>query len=347
MNELLQKIEQANWKQMWAGDWNMINATDWGEYYYESVGMKKIVFLIEAGKISAWSDRVNIDEFAKRMLKKHGNSIEKIKALSVDLKSKTDTVLQYMDENRENINRDVYLQSVKNVREYYIPHIALKYMADYLDPQNVDEYLPILEEARVYAEPVFTETINFDKQLVEQIAKKEKIKEVNNLLYMTLVELKEYFDSGNLPNMNDLENRKNKSVVIFLDSKTPVIFTEGEAEEVISLVSKIEDVDILRGKTAFQGKVKGRVRIIMDPGKPGDFAEGDILVTSMTRPEYLQLMKKSGAVITEAGGILSHAAITAREIKKPCVIGTMTATKFLKDGDMVEVDADNGIIKKL
>jgi len=66
----------------------------------------------------------------------------------------------------------------------------------------------------------------------------------------------------------------------------------------------------------------------------------------MTRPEYLPLFKKAAAVVTDAGGILSHAAIVARELKKPCVIGTQNATKRLNNGDRVEVDATHGTIKK-
>jgi pyruvate,water dikinase len=58
-------------------------------------------------------------------------------------------------------------------------------------------------------------------------------------------------------------------------------------------------------------------------------------------------MEKAAAFVTDAGGILSHAAITAREMKKPCIIGTKVATKVFNDGDMVEVDAESGIIKKL
>ena len=67
----------------------------------------------------------------------------------------------------------------------------------------------------------------------------------------------------------------------------------------------------------------------------------------MTRPEYLPLMEKAAAFITDAGGVLSHAAIVAREMKKPCIIGTKIATKILKDGDLVEVDAERGTIRKL
>ena len=74
------------------------------------------------------------------------------------------------------------------------------------------------------------------------------------------------------------------------------------------------------------------------------YEKGDILVTSMTRPEFVPLMKKAGAIITNEGGITSHAAIISRELKIPCIIGTKNATVILKDGDFVEVDANNGII---
>ena len=84
---------------------------------------------------------------------------------------------------------------------------------------------------------------------------------------------------------------------------------------------------------------------MVNPREVSVFDKGDILVTGMTRPEFLPLMEKAAAFVTDAGGILSHAAIVAREMRKPCVIGTHVATKVLKDGDVVEVDADKGIVK--
>jgi pyruvate,water dikinase len=75
--------------------------------------------------------------------------------------------------------------------------------------------------------------------------------------------------------------------------------------------------------------------------------KGDILVTSMTTPDYVPAMEKALAFVTDEGGLSCHAAIVAREMKKPCIIGTKIATKVLKDNDLVEVDANKGIIKKL
>lgn len=75
--------------------------------------------------------------------------------------------------------------------------------------------------------------------------------------------------------------------------------------------------------------------------------EGDILVAPMTTPELMPAMKNAAAFITDEGGITCHAAIISRELDKPCIIGTKTATRIIKDGDLVEVDANLGIIRKL
>lgn len=74
---------------------------------------------------------------------------------------------------------------------------------------------------------------------------------------------------------------------------------------------------------------------------------GDILVSIATDPDIVPAMKKASAIVTEQGGITSHAAIVSRELGIPCVIGTKIATRVLKDGDKVVVDATRGIVKKL
>ncbi|MBU1203200.1 hypothetical protein KKH39_04140 [Patescibacteria group bacterium] len=110
---------------------------------------------------------------------------------------------------------------------------------------------------------------------------------------------------------------------------------------------KIEDSDQLKGQAAFLGKVTGVVKIVNGPKDLDKVEEGDILVAIYTDPNLLPAMKRAAAFVTEQGGITSHAAIVAREMKKPCLIGTRIATKVFKDGDIVEVDANQGIIKRL
>ena len=102
-----------------------------------------------------------------------------------------------------------------------------------------------------------------------------------------------------------------------------------------------------KGSIAFRGQARGRVRIIYEPDQMDGFADGDILISSSTNPALMPVIIRCAAIVTDEGGIGSHAAIIARELKKPCVIGTKFATHIFKDGDMVEVDADNGIVRKI
>ena len=105
----------------------------------------------------------------------------------------------------------------------------------------------------------------------------------------------------------------------------------------------------IRGVVASKGRITGRVRLVphITNQNASLMKAGDILVTSMTRPEFLPLMHLAGAIVTNEGGITCHAAIVSRELGIPCIIGTRVATRVLRDGDLVEVDADKGVVKIL
>ncbi|PIP75995.1 hypothetical protein COW86_00610 [Candidatus Kuenenbacteria bacterium CG22_combo_CG10-13_8_21_14_all_39_9] len=76
-----------------------------------------------------------------------------------------------------------------------------------------------------------------------------------------------------------------------------------------------------------------------------NFQSGTILVTSMTRPEFMPLMRRAKAVVTDEGGLTCHAAIVSRELGIPCIISTKNATKILKNGDQIEMDLSTGLIQ--
>lgn len=106
-------------------------------------------------------------------------------------------------------------------------------------------------------------------------------------------------------------------------------------------------ISAVKGMPACVGLVRGTARIVRNAHKAGSFKRGDILITNQTTPEFVPIMKRASAVVTEQGGITAHAAIISRELGIPCVIGTKIATKVFKDGDRIEVDADHGIVRKL
>ena len=100
----------------------------------------------------------------------------------------------------------------------------------------------------------------------------------------------------------------------------------------------------IKGEVAYKGKVSGNVVIAIKNDDYSKINDNSILVTSMTRPEILPYLNKVKAIITDEGGITCHAAIIARELKKPCIIGTKNATQILNNGDLVEINANKGIV---
>ena len=95
------------------------------------------------------------------------------------------------------------------------------------------------------------------------------------------------------------------------------------------------------------GVVRGVAKVLRNVKEIQAFKQGEILIANQTTPEYVPAMKKAAAFVTDQGGITCHAAIVAREMKKPCVIGAKSATRIFKDGDYIEVDANKGIVRKI
>ncbi len=107
------------------------------------------------------------------------------------------------------------------------------------------------------------------------------------------------------------------------------------------------DATEVKGQCGCSGVVQGTVKIVNNAGDMDKMEEGDVLVAVATTPEVVPAMKKAAAIVTDVGGITSHAAIVCREMTTPCVIGTKLATKVFQDGDQVEVDAASGTVKKI
>lgn len=117
----------------------------------------------------------------------------------------------------------------------------------------------------------------------------------------------------------------------------------GEMRSLASLAGAASK-ELLRGMGASPGVVVGRVRVLASPLEGAKLQAGEILVAHTTSPDWVPLMRRAAATVTDTGGMTSHAAIVSRELGVPCVVGTRGATQVLRDGDMVTVDATRGII---
>lgn len=119
------------------------------------------------------------------------------------------------------------------------------------------------------------------------------------------------------------------------------------AKERIRLFPEVAVLDALSGRGSYPGVVSGPARVILSKEDFDRMRDGDVLVAHSTTPDYVPIMKRAGAIVTDEGGVLSHASVISRELKKPCVIGTKVATRVLRDGDLVEVDAGRGVVRKI
>ena len=126
---------------------------------------------------------------------------------------------------------------------------------------------------------------------------------------------------------------------------------EKEAKQVAVAAGKktvrLAEAKVLaRGLPASPGIAAGVARVIFDPKSPEamEFKQGDILITKMTDPDWVPLMKKAAAIVTDEGGMTSHAAIVSRELGIPCIVGTGSATKVIQSGIEITVDASKGIV---
>lgn len=185
-------------------------------------------------------------------------------------------------------------------------------------------------------------------RLLETVEKKRGIKK-EYLNYLNFDEFRPLLEDKFDPAI--LEERYAKGVLITVEGTSYKETIGEEAFNEKELIEKeiLKENRELKGFVACRGKgnAAGMVRVVASRADFDAFREGEILVTGMTRPEHVPLMKKAAAIITNEGGITCHAAIVSRELNVPCIIGTKVATKVLKTGDIVEVDATNGTVRKL
>ncbi len=184
------------------------------------------------------------------------------------------------------------------------------------------------------------------QQFVDEIAKRFNV-DSRDLKYLLIQEV----NPDNVDSIKNLELRDRRKASIYIHYNDQLeVFTGDKYKEIKNMLvkqHKEDDVKELNGMCASIGSVTGRVKVCINANEISKVEKGDVLVTSMTRPEFVPAMKKAAAIITDEGGITSHAAVISRELKIPCVIGTKIATKVLKDGDLVMVNANHGIVKIL
>ena len=246
-------------------------------------------------------------------------------------------------------------ERIKKEREY----LSKKYNLS-------EELVHIIGVARIYSHQrmmirlFWSKGIHVWGKMLREFARRINISEVD-IQYYTREEINNYFAMKQNENKNEkekvslteLEERKKPCIYAIFDRQKSVLFKGEEAKLIYDkyLKDEINDKTILKGTIANKGIKVGKVKLLAHGENMVtqiyEMEKGDILVTGNTRPDMMLALEKASAVVTDEGGICSHAAIVSRELGIPCIIGTVRATKLFKDGDIIEVDANNGVIKKI
>lgn len=190
-------------------------------------------------------------------------------------------------------------------------------------------------------------------KVIDEIARRIKMSP-KAVKYLVLEDIKDAFNNNRFDYYRNIANERIRLSCYIAENGKIKVFQGKEAKKIVKELErnsgkevKIEGIKELKGMMAYKGKVTGSVKIVLVAKDVSKLKPGDILVSSATNPDLIMAMKKAAAIVTDTGGIISHAAIVSRELKKPCIVGTKIATKVLKDGDLVEVDANKGIVKIL
>ncbi len=201
----------------------------------------------------------------------------------------------------------------------------------------------ILQDIRKYYNSYF----NFKTEiLIKEMAKRLKI-HFQLVRYILPHEMKEIWQEKKVDKkILKILKARTKLCVFDIKNGKSKIYLGKEMNPYLVLEEKSSQVEkVIKGVVASAGKISGRVKVIKTKEEIKNIKRGEILVTPMTTPDFAPALKKCIAIVTDEGGITCHAAIVSRELGIPCIIGTKIATKVLKDGDFVEVDANKGMVR--
>ena len=213
------------------------------------------------------------------------------------------------------------------------------------------------DDLKVEARPLMVELLTTIPYKYTAIVAKKNSLDPEDMKQYSLDEVMELLDSGTKVG-NDVIKKRRESFVVYSDLNTILDVMDENKDRILNEFKRkdVENVSEFKGTIASKGKVTAKVRVI--PAELDkdydlfvkkiltmDFDDGDILVTETTSPDYMPLLRKAGGVIADQGGMNSHAAITSREFKIPCLVATHNAIEILKTGDVVELDANIGVVK--
>ncbi|MFH0862467.1 MAG: PEP-utilizing enzyme [Candidatus Altiarchaeota archaeon] len=221
---------------------------------------------------------------------------------------------------------------------------TLKYYCEMLQDLGLSRF--DLKEAWGGAETMMLDFLTF-------LAKRIGLDMASFMAAYNFTDLINFFEKGKRLTGKEIKDRTEYSILHYKGGRLRYLCGQEARDHYRQFHTSPTDVTELRGMTANPGKVIGPVRIVRVDNLARlaqdmkAFKPGEILVTTMTSPLIIPIAVKAAAIVTNQGGICSHAAVISREFDIPCIVGTHDATRVFKDGDLVEVDAERGIVSKI
>ncbi len=178
--------------------------------------------------------------------------------------------------------------------------------------------------------------------LLKEIGRRFEIT-IDELVYLTGEEVINLLEGTISLDIKEINNRMR--ALAFIKEHNKLILLSGD--KVKRVTQKTTKVAMVKGAVASKGRAKGRAKLLYEVEDMPKIQKGDIIISPMTRPHFVPALRKASGIITDFGGILCHAALISREFGIPCVVGTKNATKVFKDGDLIELNAYEGIARKI
>ncbi len=219
-----------------------------------------------------------------------------------------------------------------------------KYKAIIKELQISGELLRLIEYARKY---LYFRLYRLDvlfiagfyvREFLQEIAKRMGLN-YDDFINLWHREIINFFKNYTVPKKSKLKERKQGYVTLLINNELEIISGNKLSEFITSKIEEKKEIKKIEGTIACSGKHRGAVKIVISVSHIDKVKQGNVLVSTMTNPYYVPAMIRAGAIVTDEGGILSHASIVSRELNIPCIVGTNIATKILKDDDLVEIDA--------
>lgn len=309
------------------GEYNGIKKMTRNLYYFKPM----FIYQKELDNVAVYYNELDLEEDPTMMYYYINEDLEKLEKCQKQ-------IIEYCHSLTEIIKqkKSIEISSFLNKIIEIIPWISLGQLAGHWKniPRRVKKLFISFREKY---DTIVHRSIDY---LLEQLEKELPMELKKDLNFISLEE----FTTHCYPSKEEIEKRK-KGYIYF--EKLHV--TENRTAWLKNQNKWIKEDEKIKkqGQMAYPGKRIGKVCKVFSEKDLKKFQKGNILVTPMTVPKFISIMKQASAIITDEGGTTCHAAILARELKIPCIVGCKNATKQLNDGDMIEVNGELASYKKI